>query len=219
MSKIHRPVLFVAAILCCWSTAAATATATATPAKRRPSTRPAARADVDRSSPRAGLKAFLAAVEAQDRNTALACFHSSNKPEQMLARSVSVLGTAQWQLRKVARHRLGEAAAQEICGDTVRAADVDKARVEEDGDTAVVFTAGTSGFKMVKVEGRWLISAAAMAGQEKHGALLLATGYVDLAARHAVASKGILEGRYRSVEQIRRYLRDGTPIEEAASAQ
>jgi hypothetical protein len=191
--------------------------ATAAPAGRRPATRPAARADVDRSTPRAGLAALLAANEARDRHTAEACFHASTRPEKRFAESLALLGTAQSQLRRAVHIRFGEPAARELCGHIILAADVAKMRVEDHGGTAVVHASAAAAFPMVKVDGKWLVSVSAMAANEKHDGLLLALGYVDYALRHSLAAKGVMEGRYRSLDAIREYLETGKPIEEAAA--
>ena len=75
------------------------------------------------------------------------------------------------------------------------------------------------GFPMVKVDGKWLISASATAAREKHEAIVLASVYVEFAIRHSVAAKGVIQGRYRSVEKISKFLEDGKPFEEAAATE
>ena len=213
MPKLNSPALLCATVLVCLTTVAATAA----PAARRPATRPVARAGVDRSTPRAGLAALLAANETMDRHTAEACFHATTKSETRLAHSLALLGTAQSQLRRAVGARLGEPAARELCGHIVRAADVATMRVEDKGDTAVVHASDAAAFPMVKVEGKWLVSASAMAAGEKHEGLALSAGYLDYALRHSLAAKGVMQGRLRSLDEIREYLETGKPLGEAAA--
>ena len=213
MSKLGSLALFCVAVLVCLTAN----NAAAAPARRKPATRPAARADVDRSTPRAGLAALLAANEAMDRHTAEACFHASTKSEKQLARFLALLGTAQAQLNLAVRIRLGEAAAGELCGHIVRAADVAHMRVEHNGDTAVVHASDAAAFPMVKVDGKWLVSASAMAAREKHEALALTAGNLDYGVRHALAAKAVMEGRLRSLDAISKFLETGKPIQEAAA--
>jgi hypothetical protein len=188
--------LWCAALLPC---AAAGADAVESPSQ---STMPGWQEHPEQDVVRAALVDFYARVQAGQRDEAVALCHSTTEAERVMALAMTALLRGQIVCRSVTQVSLGADVADEAFRSLITVEEIQAAKVEIRGDHArLTFRPGAS-FRLVNVDGTWKLSMHGTCVQEKQSALVLASGYAQMAQAYAMTVKDIQSGNLRKASEI-----------------
>jgi len=169
-------------------------------AAAEPTTAPQAASE----TPKGGLKAYNAAMRAEDVDGMLACTYAPTEDAQRVAKAMAASDTQTARLLKVTREKFGALASTSlgtVIGDAGDA-EIDASGEVIEGGTAVVTfpNGGSSG--LILVDGQWKVNIVAMIKNANGNVDALVAAVSRVGDRAKVVADEVAAGKYKRIDQV-----------------
>jgi len=154
-------------------------------------------------TPAQGLKAYNAAIRAQDSDAMLSRIYVASANEDRLAKAMVRTDVCMGRLLKATREKFGDAGLKKMAAAVGDAndQDIDASPVTIDGDHAVI-KLPVGGYSMVRDGGQWKIDASALLLESREPPAEAADRVAQLGSRAQVLADAIAAGKFKSVDDV-----------------
>ena len=154
-------------------------------------------------TPAQGLKAYNAAIRAQDSDAMLSRIYVASANEDRLAKAMVRTDVCMGRLLKATREKFGDAGLKKMAAAVGDAndQDIDASPVTIDGDHAVI-KLPVGGYSMVRDGGQWKIDASALLLESREPPAEAADRVAQLGSRAQVLADAIDAGKFKSVDDV-----------------